>query len=262
MRPLVRPPVICGILLTIETCSVGPPRNLACRAWRINVAHDLKNVDPVTNVPLAARVCYNVAGLPFSFQADAFQDILDYQAGGAGPLLSVLCAFMWFTKVRLPPQDEHLRRKAGRASALCFVTCGTCAGRARSGRRSHDDPCRRSAARQDDELRRRRRGVGRHTAPAVLPSDASVPDRRGVAAVLRRRVLHRAHDRAERPHPQLHRAGGATNFPPASSWLRACWHVVPHVYACRMWYARSLGRVPCCVALCTGCTSHGCTPRE
>ena len=109
MRPLVRPPVICGIRLTIETCSVGPPRNLACRAWRINVAHDLKNVDPVTNVPLAARVCYNVAGLPFSFQADAFQDILDYQAGGAGPLLSVLCAFMWFRKVRLPPQDEHLR---------------------------------------------------------------------------------------------------------------------------------------------------------
>ena len=73
-----------------------------CRAWRIGVAHDLKNVDPVTSVPLAARVCYNVAGLQFSFQADTFQNILDYQAGGVvgvGPLLSVLCAFMWFTKV-------------------------------------------------------------------------------------------------------------------------------------------------------------------
>ena len=86
-----------------------------CRDWRVNVAHDLKNVDPVTNVPLAARVCYNVAGLQFLFQADTFQDILDYQAGGSvgvGSLLSALCAFMWFTKVRPPPRDAHSRRSA------------------------------------------------------------------------------------------------------------------------------------------------------
>ncbi len=81
-----------------------------CRAWRVNVAHDLENVDPVTNVPLAARVCYNVAGLQFSFQTDTFQDILKYQAGDAGvvgPLLSALCAFMWFTKVRPPPHSAQ-----------------------------------------------------------------------------------------------------------------------------------------------------------
>ena len=81
-----------------------------CRAWRINVAHDLKNVDPVTDVPLAAQVCYNVAGLQFSFQTDTFQDILSYQAGGAvgvGPLLSALCAFMWFTKVRPSPHSAE-----------------------------------------------------------------------------------------------------------------------------------------------------------
>ena len=103
-----------------------------CRAWRINVAHDLKNVDPVTKVPLAAQVCYDVAGLQFSFQADTFQDILGYQAGGAvGPLLSALCAFMWFTKARLPPHDEHLRWfPVARACALCPVTCATCAGHA------------------------------------------------------------------------------------------------------------------------------------
>ena len=77
------------------------------RVWRMNVAHDLKNLDPVTNVPLAAQVCYNVAGLQFSFQADTFQDILSYQAGGAGPLLSVLCAFMWFTKVRPSPHSAE-----------------------------------------------------------------------------------------------------------------------------------------------------------
>jgi hypothetical protein len=79
-----------------------------CREWRVNVAHDLKNVNPVTNVPLAAQVCYNVAGLQFSFQADTFQDISKYQAGGdvgVGPLLSALCAFMWFTKVRPPPRS-------------------------------------------------------------------------------------------------------------------------------------------------------------
>jgi hypothetical protein len=71
-----------------------------CREWRSNVAHDLKNVDPVTNVPLAVKVCYNVAGLQFSFQASKFKDIGDYQSSGAGPLLSALCAFMWLTKVR------------------------------------------------------------------------------------------------------------------------------------------------------------------
>ena len=86
-----------------------------CRDWRVNVAHDLKNVDPATNVPLAARVCYNVAGLQFSFQADTFQNILKYQNGGVvgvGPLLSALCAFMWFTKVPPPPRDAHSRRLA------------------------------------------------------------------------------------------------------------------------------------------------------
>ncbi len=66
----------------------------------MNVAHDLGNVDPVTNVPLAARVCYGVAGLPFSFQVDKFNDIVNYQDGNTGPLLSALCAFMWFTKAR------------------------------------------------------------------------------------------------------------------------------------------------------------------
>ena len=79
------------------------------------MAHDLKNVDPVTNVPLAVQVCYNVAGLPYSFQADTFQNILRYQAGGdvgVGPLLSALCAFMWFTKVRPPPRDARSRRSA------------------------------------------------------------------------------------------------------------------------------------------------------
>jgi hypothetical protein len=84
-------------------------------------------------VPLAARVCYNVAGLQFDFQTDTFQDILSYQAGGAvgvGPLLSALCAFMWFTKVRPPPRSEHSRRfPLTRPCALCRVTFDIRAGR-------------------------------------------------------------------------------------------------------------------------------------
>jgi hypothetical protein len=143
--------------LTVETCSVGPAAPTLCRAWRINVAHDLKNVDPVTDVPLAAQVCYNVAGLQFSVQADTFQNILSYQAGdavGAGPLLSALCAFMWFTKVPPPPplvpglcsprsalSCGSRRCRPHRAMRTCVgcrspsrvvlaVTCATCAGRA------------------------------------------------------------------------------------------------------------------------------------
>ena len=75
-----------------------------CRDWRVNVAHDLKNVDPVTNVPLAARVCYDVAGLQFSFQTDKFQDIVDYMDGNLGPLLSALCGYCWFVKVSCRPR--------------------------------------------------------------------------------------------------------------------------------------------------------------
>jgi hypothetical protein len=65
----------------------------------MNVGHDIANMDPVTNVPLAARVCYNMAGLPFSFQTDKFQDILGYTEGNVGPLLATLCGFMWLVKV-------------------------------------------------------------------------------------------------------------------------------------------------------------------
>ncbi len=93
------------------------------------MAHDLKNVDPVTNLPLAVKVCYNVAGLQFSFQASKFNDIGDYQSGGAGPWLSALCTFMWLTKVRVdaavacaqpsPGHSRHVRRFAGWICRSC-----------------------------------------------------------------------------------------------------------------------------------------------
>ena len=50
-------------------------------------------------MPLAARVCYDVKGLQFSFQADKFQDIVKYTDGNLGPLLAVLCGYCWFAKV-------------------------------------------------------------------------------------------------------------------------------------------------------------------
>ena len=85
---------------------------LSCREWRLNVAHQLSFVDDVTGVPLAARVCYNVAGTPYSFQADSFQDILNYVGMGQGvplgPLLCFICGFMWFVKAR-PVSDHRLQ---------------------------------------------------------------------------------------------------------------------------------------------------------
>jgi hypothetical protein len=147
------------------------------------------------------------------------------------PLLSGLCSLRSVLSCgsrrcgrHRAAHSEHSRRlPVARACALCPVTFDTCAGRPRDRRRSHDDPRRRSAARQDDELRRRRGGVGRHAAPAFLPRDASVPTHRLIAALLRRRVLHREIDRAQRSDPQLHRAGGAFELPPCCAWLwRVC----------------------------------------
>ncbi len=71
-----------------------------CREYRATVAHSLENVDPLTNVPLAAKVCYNMAGIEFSFQVDTFQEIVQYTEGDVGALLSGLCGFIWFVKVR------------------------------------------------------------------------------------------------------------------------------------------------------------------
>ena len=76
-----------------------------CRQYRTNIGHDVANLDPYLNVPLAAKVCYGVAGLPFSFQVDKFEDINTYTHGGVGPLLSALCGFLWFVKER--PASSH-----------------------------------------------------------------------------------------------------------------------------------------------------------
>lgn len=79
-----------------------------CRQYRVNVAHALENVDPLTNVPLAAKVCHNMAGIPFSFQVDKFQDIVKYTQGDVGSLLCGLCGFMWFVKVRPTSAWPHV----------------------------------------------------------------------------------------------------------------------------------------------------------
>ena len=82
-----------------------------CRQYRANVAHTLENVDPTTNVPLAAKVCYNMAGIQFSAQVDTFQDIVKYTQGDVGSLLCGLCGFMWFVKVRpISAQRPHVKR--------------------------------------------------------------------------------------------------------------------------------------------------------
>ena len=75
-------------------------------------------MDPYTDVPLAARVCYEMAGLPFSFQTDKFQEIVDYTDGSLGSLLSSLCGFCWFVKVSRPPA-----RPPARPPVIATVCC-------------------------------------------------------------------------------------------------------------------------------------------
>ncbi len=82
----------------------------------MNVAHTLENVDPLTNVPLAARVCYNMAGIQFSAQVDTFQDIVQYTEGDVGSLLCGLCGFMWFVKVRPISARPHVNDPIGTVS--------------------------------------------------------------------------------------------------------------------------------------------------
>ncbi len=98
------------------------------RSYRANVGHDLGNVDPYTNVPLAARVCYDVAGLQFSFQTDKFQDIVDYMDGNLGPLLSALCGFCWFVKVSDSLLKLESRFFAVPCSRMVWVCTPPCVG--------------------------------------------------------------------------------------------------------------------------------------
>ncbi len=76
------------------------------------MAHDIAQIDPITKVPMGAKVCYGFKGLPFNFQEDTFGDIMKYLNGGMGPLLSVLCSFVWFTHVR-PAADWSRVHSAG-----------------------------------------------------------------------------------------------------------------------------------------------------
>ena len=71
-------------------------------------------MDPYTDVPLSARVCYDVAGLPFSFQTEKFQEIVDYTDGSLGPLLSALCGFCWFVKASELAPRTHTAHAAHR----------------------------------------------------------------------------------------------------------------------------------------------------
>ena len=113
-------------------------RHLACvgslcvfRGWRTSIAHSLKHADPISNVPLAVRVCTNDAGVDYTAQAgahaahppshylpppqpqqppspsrmplcsaDMFQKIVKYEKKmlgiPQGILLSSLCCVLWW----------------------------------------------------------------------------------------------------------------------------------------------------------------------
>ena len=84
-----------------HTLTAGPDLVfLSCRDWRTNIAHLVKNVDPISGMPLAARVCIDHGGLEYNAQAADFSDIVTYMAHGLpGPWLAALCSFMWIVKV-------------------------------------------------------------------------------------------------------------------------------------------------------------------
>ena len=70
---------------------------LARREWRTREGHLIKNVDPISGVPLAVRVCMDHGGLAYNSQADDFSSIQQYRTWG--PILAALCSFMWLVKV-------------------------------------------------------------------------------------------------------------------------------------------------------------------
>ena len=57
-----------------------------------------------------------MAGIPFSFQVDKFQDIVKYTQGNVGSLLCGLCGFMWFVKVRPISARLHVNDPIGTVS--------------------------------------------------------------------------------------------------------------------------------------------------
>ena len=68
------------------------------RTWRTNIGHAKKYVDPISELSLAARVCADNPDLELSStHSSVFELITNYQ--GIGPVLSVLCLFVWFMRV-------------------------------------------------------------------------------------------------------------------------------------------------------------------
>ncbi len=215
------------------------------------MAHDIAQIDPITKTPIAARVCYGLSGMPFSFQVDTFADVQKYIDGNMGPLLSVLCSFLWFTHVRLA-SVSLLERAVGP------VTIVRLAGR-RGGVLELDNHlgCR-ASARPDHTLQRDRQvDFGQHGAPRVLRRGAGVPDRNRLCAMLRWLEVHRLHDRAQGPDPQLHRTYCAP-----LAWPTQCLHNAHKVltqyshrytrstYTAPMQYPRSTHTVPTVFARC------------
>jgi len=172
------------------------------RTYRITVAHDIAQIDPITKVPMGAKVCYGFKGLPFNFQEDTFDDIRKYLDGGMGPLLSVLCSFVWFSHVRAA---AHSPRAVRPVTPVRFAGCA----RARLELDAHMG--RRPSARSDHELQQGRQAdFGQHGAPRLLPRGAGDPNRDLLCTVLRWLEIHRLHDFAQGPDPQLHRTDRAS----------------------------------------------------
>ena len=70
------------------------------RAWRRNVAHDIKYMDIITQNSLAERVCAGESGLAFgNSQATQYSDVTAYLNQNVGVIMCVLALTVWIMSI-------------------------------------------------------------------------------------------------------------------------------------------------------------------
>eukprot|EP00929_Paragymnodinium_shiwhaense_P068067 TRINITY_DN3420_c0_g1_i1.p1 TRINITY_DN3420_c0_g1~~TRINITY_DN3420_c0_g1_i1.p1 ORF type:complete len:832 (+),score=125.81 TRINITY_DN3420_c0_g1_i1:125-2620(+) len=95
------------------------------RNWRENVAHDVENMDKLSQVSLASRVCTERAHASLEFstaQAYAVQDIIEYVTDFRGSGMTMVSVFCWLIFV-----SDELRNVLAFAQAIYVMPPGTTA---------------------------------------------------------------------------------------------------------------------------------------
>ena len=93
--------VFVGIVSEAFTEKVYTESSLqSLRLWRRNIAHDVKNMDPLTQKSMALRVCELEPGLSQSAsQMSQYQALDAYVSGNIGPIMCTLAIICWILSV-------------------------------------------------------------------------------------------------------------------------------------------------------------------